>query len=1063
MKKLGFFCLLAASALGFSQTVAAETVQVGEINSFNNTTAIADLVNSRYEIIYPAERLQGLNGACMIDEIAFPYVQYEQGGAVAGPYTCNMKVYFENTTDAEVGREFHDTSSMTLVYGGDKTYYGGSEANPNWDVYAFDTPFEYTGRNIRMVVVKEASIYSVVEWGLQWNWKVPYLMQKSWGGDYDWEALKRNNNVFPVTRFETSPIVASPTLTASLYNWQLGNATIGETYTQTVTINGQRLTGDVTVASANHLVAVDKTTITKAEAEAGATLTMSLTPLGEVSTADQVVISSPGCDDIVLNVTWTPKWKKPDATITVNPTALNAGDAPLLNPVVKTIEINTTGTLYNGITVSEPTTPYVTVSPLKISNGELEANGGKATLTVTITPDNTDVSADKIVLTSRGMDDIEVPIRWNPVLGYEPNVHTIGECNDYSQKLPLFSTWEASESETVYRAKDLGMKKGEKIRRIAYPMTFNSTAIDEEITVSLQNTTDKEVGDAFTEGMTQVVKTVKRIPAGGNIEQATPFYYLTLDLPEAFEYNGANLRIRIKGVSEGVSERWYFSNDTKKKGEMPILIRAAGTEAELPSCSVADKNMQRTRASFPVIQITTVDESSDTETVITLSENSWVNQTVGLNHEYTKEISVSAQNLKGDITVGTPTSSAVTVNPTVIAKSDVDNGTAKFTVTLNATELNTKEASFTLTSEGADAITFPVFWTPSDIEVLPTAQAGEILDWSAYAPFDLTSTQSHSEFIYRAADLNLDGSNKYLKEIAYPYYHYAMHGDADPLTANVAVYVQNTDADDVPNDDEGFTDFSQLTKVFEGEVTFDGGSMQDPEWISFPFSETFLYTGGNLRVVCTHDSGESQASFNRFFFGQDTEKAKNQYCLYTYDNEIRYNTERHYPVARLSLDDAPTVKLDVASWEAGVVEAGKTYTKTVTVNASGLVGDIIISDPQTSEVTVEPQFISKDAAASATFTLTLTPSESSANGDYVEIFTEGGETITFPINWSLQGSVGSLVFDQPRQVSVYDVLGRQVVNTEVEGNLQSALEKVLNQGIYVVKAGNEVYKVKINK
>ncbi len=1068
MKKLGLIYLFASAMLCLGQPAMAETVQVGECNAFGQYV-ISDLTKSKFEIVYPAERLSGLNGACKIEKMAFPYVHSEQGGSVSGEYPSNMKIYLENTTDAEVSSDFHDVSNMTLVFDGTVKFWGGSESDPNWQEFEFTTPFEYSGRNLRMYVLKDDDNYTVIEWGEQLNWGVRTLMQTSWGSTYGWEKIKNKTNVFPVTKFETSPLT-DPALTSSLYNWQLGDATIGETYTQDVTISGQRLTGDVTITAGNQIT-VSKTTISKADAEAegGASFTMTLPVSDEVANADHITLSTPGCEDLVINASWTPKWKKPDATITLNPTSIEAGDAVLHQNLVKTVEITTTGTLYNGITVSAPTTDAVTVTPLYFSNEDLAS--GKVTLTVTINPDNTETSRDKVVLTTRGMDDIELPIKWNPILGYEAVEYQIGESNDYSQKVPLFSTWEASESEMIYRAKDLNLKKGTKIRRIAFPMTFNSNVVAEDITLSLANTTDKAVGKEFTEGMTQVAKVTKVIPAGGSIEQATPFYNLIFDLPEAFVYDGSNLRLRIKGVSDEVSERWYFSNDSKRKGEMPVLVRAAESEAALANCSFEASNMQRTSATFPVIKITAVDESSHSDTEFSLDSYSWVNGVSQVGRSYTKTVTVSAKNLKGDITVSTPTNAAVTVSPMTIAKADAEAGTATFDIVLNVTDLTAKEASFTLTAESADAVEYPIFWTPTDEIVEPDAQAGTISGWEAYTPFDLTSQQSKCEFVYRAEDLDLDGSNKYVKEIAYPYYHEALHGDADPFTSKVTVYVANTSATDVPNEDEDFTDVSTLTKVFEGNITFDGGSINEPEWVKIPFDEKFLYTGGNLRIVTMHDCTDidnisDQASFNKFFFGQDLEKAANQYCLYTYDNELRYNTGRHYPVVTFVLEDAPTVRLDAESWEAGSVEVGQTYTKTVTITASSLLGDIIISDPSSNEVTIDRQLIERneiEGTGYAAFTLTLTPSESTSNGDFIEIFTEGGETITFPINWHVPGSVGSMVFDQPRDVNVYDVLGRKVLDTRIEGNLQSSLQQVLNQGIYVVKAGNDVYKIKVNK
>ena len=1068
MNKLGLIYLSASALLGFSYAEAT-TVQVGEINGFTQN-AVMNLSESQYEVIFPAERLSGFNGACMIDELAFPYVHSETGGAVSGEYTAPVKIYLENTTDAEVGMSsFYDVSKMTLVYDGTTSWYGGSEEEPNWNSYTLETPFQYTGRNLRLVYVKDADIYSNVEFGYQMGWNIPYLMQIGYGGTYTPNPIKRLSNVVPVTRFDISSIGDTPTLTSDKYNWAIGDATIGETYTQEITVTGRNLTGNVTVTTEKGLVQVTPNALRKSAVESGATITLTLTPADDQATEDNVTISSPNCDDIVLKVTWTPKWKKPDATISVNPTSVEFGDTPINQTTTKSFEITTTGTLYNGIAISAPTTNIVKVTPLSFTNEELA--GGKVTVSVEINPEGMDISSDKIILSSRGMDDIEVPIKWNPVLGYDAVVTQLGESNDYSQKVPLFSTWEASESEMIYRAKDLKLKKGAKIRRITYPITFNSNAVEETITLSLANTTDKVVGNEFTENMTQVAYVTKTIPAGGNIDQATPFYYLNIDLPEAFVYDGSNLRVRIKGVSSEVSQRWYFSNDSRRKGEMPIIVRAAENEAELANCSIEAKTMQRTNASFPVTIFTSVDESTHSESQFTLDSYSWVNGESALNHTYTQEVTVNAENLKGDITISTPSNSAVTVEPTVITKADAEAGTAKFTISLNATDLTSNYATFKITSEGADVVEYPIFWTPNENVEEPGTQAGEITGWEAYTPFDLTSQQGHCEFVYRAADLNLDGSNKYIKEIAYPYYHFALHGDADPFTSKITVYVENTSATDVPTDDEDFTDVSTMTKVFDSNITFDGGSKSEPTWANIPFDEKFLYTGGNLRIVCLHDCTEienisDQASFNKFYFAQDTAKAAQQYCLYTYDNEIRYNTGRHYPVVSFILEDAPTVRLDVANWEVGNVEVGKTYTKTINVSASGLLGDIIISDPNSSEITLDEQLISMESiqtSGSASITLTLTPTENSTGKDSIEIFTEGGETIEFPITWTLPGSVGSMIFDHPQDVTVFDVLGRHVLDTRIEGNIQTNLEKVLNQGIYIVKAGNNVYKLKINK
>lgn len=1248
MKKIGFFCLFALSLLGLASSAAnaTETTQVGSINGWSQSVVMS-LTNSHFEIIYPSDLLSGLNGACQIEEIAFPYVQSEMGASHTGGHTGKVKIYLANTTDAEVGTAFTDVSSMTLVYDGETTWEGGSEEEPSWAEYALPTSFNYTGRNLRLVFVKEASLYSNVQFGAQTGLNIPYLMQDAFSSDVV-NDLKRGSNVIPVTKFGHSEQTTGAALTSNVYNWKQGKATIGQTYTCNVTIKGSRLTGNVNIgASTNGIVTADKSSITKEEAEAGATVVLTLAPQDDQTSEDHLTISSEGADDIVLNITWEPKWARPgtsvtigdpnsaassfrvparlnskyskseliytaeelgignssiskiafpyakdkwsksapeigakvkiylqntedtsvgdaitdvatmtkvyedsvtyvgtgtptdpiwlefeftepfnytggslrvvyenenseektnsyyfrddyykhkkallsygtsaskleysnqsgqafpvirvysESTIKVDPAKFEASEVALYTTATQTFNLTVVGDLNNGIKISAPTTQYVKVSTTAITNEELAANNNTASFTVTISPEETSTTNDKIVVSSRGLDDIVIPITWTPVLGYAADVHTIGETNDVTQKVPLFATWEASESEMVYKAEDLHLKKGSKIRRIELPMTFNSNSLVEELTVSLANTSDTEVGESFTDGMTQVAKVTKTIPACGQIEATTPAYWMTFDIQDAFVYDGSNLRFRLKGVSESYSEEWYFSTDSKRKGELPVLLRFAGSEAELEKCTMEAQTMVRTKVAYPVIRITVVDESTGAESTFDLSSYSWVNGESEQGKEYTKVVTVSAKNLQGDITISTPTDAAVTVAPTTISKADAEAGTATFTVTLKPENLTTNKAGFIVSSTGAESIEFPVYWTPIAADPLKSVQAGKISGWYPYMPFDLGSTKGHSEFIYRAADLGLDGANKYIKRISYPYYQYTLHGDADPMTTNVTVYVANTTDNDVPDDIEGFTDVEKLTKVYEGEVTFKEGTQNAPVYATFEFDEKFLYTGNNLRVVCMHD-GESFSSFNQIYFGQDADKAKEQYSLYTYDNDIRYRTGYYYPVAKFFVEDAPTVRLSTSSIDFGTVETGKSYTKTVSLTASDLLGDVIISDPTTSEVAVSPNIIAMEdaAAGNASITVTLTPSTATAGKDEVEIFTEGGETLILPITWQFDGAVEAIVFDAPKSVTVFDVLGRTLLSTEVTGNLSNALKDKLNDGIYVVKAGNEVYKLKIAK
>lgn len=1250
MKKKVSLYLFLFLLLAFGTQAKADQVQVGEIGGWSQR-AVMGLCSSHFETIYPSDLLGKLGGPCEISELSFPYYQSEYGGSHVGAHTGNVKIYLQNTTDAEVGSGFVDLSTMTLVYDGTATWEGGSKDTPNWNSYKLSTPFKYTGRNLRVFIDKSAGLYSSIFFGVQTGLNVPCLFQDAWTNDWtntDYvNEMSRSTNVIPVVEFTYTPNTNGTTLTSDMYNWKVGNATIGETYTQAITITGQRLTGPVTITPSDKgIVTPSETEIDQYSAAYGHSITLSITPKDDQDTEDYVTISTDGADPIRLNVTWSPKWPRPgqmvqvgedngalsdfrvpaklnslyskseflykaselaigsssqitkiafayakdkwsyskpeipanvkiylqntndeevgseitdvtamtkvyegnltyvgtgtptdpiwvefefdqpfqytggtlrvvyentnevektcnyyfrddynkhrkallsygtsaskleaknydgqafpvmrlysESSIKPNPEKIEAGDVALYTTYEKEVVLNVLGQLNNGIIITTPTTDVVSLSKTEFSNDEIAAANGQVTFTVTISPENTKTGKDQVVIKSRGLDDIVLPITWNPVLGYKANVRTIGEVNDISQKVPLFNTWECSESEMVYKASDVKLKKGTKIRRIEFPMSFNANDVKEVLTVSLANTTEEAVGETFTDGMTEVAHVTRVIPAGGQVEASTPFYYLTFDFKTPFVYDGSNLRLRIKGVSEGYSQEWHFAIDSKRRGELPVIVRYAEKEDELAASKV-----YTTKAAFPVLRITTEDESTSTETTFDTDNYSWVGGNVEMGKEYTKVVKVTAKNLKGDIAISTPANKSVSINKTTIAKNDAEAETAEFIITLKASELGKDSTSFIITSENADAIEFPVFWNGIEPD-MPSVQAGEISNWYPYVPFDFGSTASHSEFIYRAADLGLNGMNTYISRMAYPYYQYALHGDARPVTAKVTIYVENTADNDVPNDDEGFTDVSRMTKVFEGECTFKDGSQNVPVYAMFDFDEKFLYTGRNLRVVCMHECDvENTSDFNKIYFAQDADKANNQYALFTVGDitDVRYRTGSYYPVAKFYFENAPTVRLSESKIEFMDVEIGKTYTKEVTVTAANLTGDIFVSDPASSDLTVSPSFISKEDAESGNVivTITLTPSVDSVGEDAIEFITDGGEAVKLPVSWNVTTGIENIESNESCSVEVFDLAGRHVGEITNSGNLTETLRRMVGEGVYLVKTAGKVYKLHIKK
>ena len=81
---------------------------------------------------------------------------------------------------------------------------------------------------------------------------------------------------------------------------------VGETYTSKFTVSGDNLTGDITLACSNAEVVLDKTTITKAEAEVegGVEVTATLTAATAGSQTATITLSSEGATDVTIAASW---------------------------------------------------------------------------------------------------------------------------------------------------------------------------------------------------------------------------------------------------------------------------------------------------------------------------------------------------------------------------------------------------------------------------------------------------------------------------------------------------------------------------------------------------------------------------------------------------------------------------------------------------------------------------------------------------------------------------------------------------------------------------------------
>lgn len=106
-----------------------------------------------------------------------------------------------------------------------------------------------------------------------------------------------------------TPIEDNPELTVSTktLSFASGMPYTGETYTATFTVTGKNLKGDITLTSDNTELTLDKTTITKADAEteAGVVVTATLTPVLVDGQKANITLTTEGATATITSSWWT--------------------------------------------------------------------------------------------------------------------------------------------------------------------------------------------------------------------------------------------------------------------------------------------------------------------------------------------------------------------------------------------------------------------------------------------------------------------------------------------------------------------------------------------------------------------------------------------------------------------------------------------------------------------------------------------------------------------------------------------------------------------------------------
>lgn len=109
---------------------------------------------SESEVVYTAERIKNLNAGDKVTGITL------RGTKGSSDLTTRLRIYIENTEDETVDTQTKtlagDTTKMQKVYDADYTFKKVGYTTTELLSVDFDTPFEYTGKNIRLRFCSEA-------------------------------------------------------------------------------------------------------------------------------------------------------------------------------------------------------------------------------------------------------------------------------------------------------------------------------------------------------------------------------------------------------------------------------------------------------------------------------------------------------------------------------------------------------------------------------------------------------------------------------------------------------------------------------------------------------------------------------------------------------------------------------------------------------------------------------------------------------------------------------------------------------------------------------------------
>ena len=246
-----------------------------------------------------------------------------------------------------------------------------------------------------------------------------------------------NTVTVPITGTATGP-----TITANPTSISFGTVNVGENATQTFTVTGARLEGNISLAkSGSNNFSIDKTSITKnSDGSANATVTVTYTPTADATDNGTVTLSSQNADNVTVSLTGTGHVLNP--TINVSPDALTL--ATYVNePTTQTFTVtgsDLSKTVYLALQNDDAGVFSLNQSSITAN----VANGSGREITVTFSPTTLGEYTATVRLTSTGAETKYVTLNASavehvPALTVTPQSINFGNVEPGNQATQTFT------------------------------------------------------------------------------------------------------------------------------------------------------------------------------------------------------------------------------------------------------------------------------------------------------------------------------------------------------------------------------------------------------------------------------------------------------------------------------------------------------------------------------------------------------------------------------------------------------------------------------------------------